>query len=821
MQGLSKEKKLEATARSQQLTSDKTPVPYVALLLIACVTVAVYAPVIADFFHGDDYIHLTWLPKAVEHPDLIWRNFYTSWLDGFYAQFYRPLISVFNVCDYVVWHGNGVGFHLTNLASHLVATLFLFLMVRSVCDGALVVTQKVNSTDERFLRSNYFALGSAALFALYPVHPEAVSWITGRVDSICAMFTLGSLWCFTKWCSSRRTLPLIGSLVFFILGLLSKEMAVTLPAVLVVYLLLFPGSEKKTDESLDAGDVRRKSGIRTIAGLVLKTAPFWLIWVGYFFVRHHALGTFVGGYDNAMFFIPDWAAFFSRWATAMSNFLVPINHGVIDANGWQVLTWQLLLVGAVVADVFFALKSSAILRIGMFSAAWIALSLFPVIKCLYVHDDLEGARMVYLASAPLCSLIVLGLSRLFYATQTGKYLSLAAIGVLLLLADLFLVANNRPWYQAGLETRAIENGLRQVYRDNSNAERLCYFAGIPNAINGAYVGCNAFDGMSKVPRMDRDLKNCFGFSPIDRIFPYGFAKGKLPEMQGYTSLYRWNSAKGQFDLVSLPKTSQLVACAWSVAKSQPSSATQTAGSMSSTFDQQAGILFDAVDLPPPGVDCWKADVLQFTVDVSRIGRDDKFHVAKLRFQNQLQSTFDEESEELNTLSPSIGAQTVVFPMRGNPNWWLGGICRHFRFEFPPGWKGTVTGVQALDAGKLIPQIDFVEKARAHNLGPIVLNKNYQSCPISFDINNIKKAKTAVLEITRPNMFFEARNSPNPDPSVGKEIPLPSTRGKFNIDSTEFSSPGIYEVRVRALDEHGAGAGLSSDHLAVFYPTKVN
>src|SRR5271163_2966587 len=124
MQGLSDQKMHESEARSEQLTSTKMPMPYGALFLIALVTVVAYAPVIADFFHGDDYIHLTWLPKAVQNPDLIWRNFYTSWLDGFYALFYRPLISVFNVFDYVVWHGNGIGFHLTNLSAHLAATLF-------------------------------------------------------------------------------------------------------------------------------------------------------------------------------------------------------------------------------------------------------------------------------------------------------------------------------------------------------------------------------------------------------------------------------------------------------------------------------------------------------------------------------------------------------------------------------------------------------------------------------------------------------------------------------------------------------------------------
>jgi hypothetical protein len=430
--------------------------------------------------------------------------------------------------------------------------------------------------------------------------------------------------------------------------------------------------------------------------------------------------------------------------------------------------------------------------------------------------------MVYLASAPLCALIMLGASRLFYEGKSGEYLSIGAIAGLLFISDLFLVANNRPWYEAGMETHAIECGLKRVYKNDPNIDRLCYFAGIPNAVNGAYVGCNAFDGMSKVPRMDHDLKNCFGFSPIDRIFPYGFAKGKLPNMLGYTHVYRWNSVANQFELVVFPGLDN-VTHEWLVNRALVGAKHvdgQSIGVLASNSSEREGIPFEEIELSSPGIDCWNTDVLQFTVNVDQIGAEDKFRILKLRYQNDLQHIFDEETEEFNTLAPKTGEQKIIFPLRGNADWWLGGHCKRMRLEFPRGWKAEMVEVKTLDSDKLIPKVDFVDKSRAFNLGPIVLKTDYRNCPIAFDVSHIKDAKSAVLDLTLPNMFFDTHNSPSPNSVIGKQIPLPSARGQFNISSGEFAAPGIYEFRIRAVDKLGATVGLSSDHLAVFLPQLV-
>jgi tetratricopeptide (TPR) repeat protein len=79
----------------------------------------------------------------------------------------------------------------------------------------------------RILLDRRSALFLALLFALHPLATEAVTYVSGRRDVLSTFFFLSALWIYLK--SFRPALILVP--VLFILGLLSKEMVVTLPAV--------------------------------------------------------------------------------------------------------------------------------------------------------------------------------------------------------------------------------------------------------------------------------------------------------------------------------------------------------------------------------------------------------------------------------------------------------------------------------------------------------------------------------------------------------------------------------------------------------------
>jgi tetratricopeptide (TPR) repeat protein len=74
----------------------------------------------------------------------------------------------------------------------------------------------------------------ALLFGIHPMHVESVSWISGLKDVLYSAFFLGSILFYLAYSDKKATKYYILSLIFFILSLLSKSMAVSLPLVLIL-----------------------------------------------------------------------------------------------------------------------------------------------------------------------------------------------------------------------------------------------------------------------------------------------------------------------------------------------------------------------------------------------------------------------------------------------------------------------------------------------------------------------------------------------------------------------------------------------------------
>ena len=162
--------------------------------------------------------------------------------------YWHPLTWISHALDYAVWGLNPLGHHLTNIIFHAVNTfVVVFLMIR------LLETRKepaMNSEAPGYLteRAILMAAGiTGLLFGLHPLHVESVAWVSERKDLLCALFCLLSTSRYTAYVRTvvdeaaiqesfarffnRQYLFTLG---FFILALLSKPMAVTLPVVLLI-----------------------------------------------------------------------------------------------------------------------------------------------------------------------------------------------------------------------------------------------------------------------------------------------------------------------------------------------------------------------------------------------------------------------------------------------------------------------------------------------------------------------------------------------------------------------------------------------------------
>ena len=94
-------------------------------------------------------------------------------------------------------------------------------------------------------RIKLVGLIAGLLFAVHPLHAQQlppIAWVSGRTDLFVTFFYLLSLLLFTRALTKRSYLLYGLSLLSFTLALLSKEMAVTLPLIIVAYLILAPSA---------------------------------------------------------------------------------------------------------------------------------------------------------------------------------------------------------------------------------------------------------------------------------------------------------------------------------------------------------------------------------------------------------------------------------------------------------------------------------------------------------------------------------------------------------------------------------------------------
>lgn len=382
----------------------------VALLLGLLVAVG-YASTLGLGFLSDDYalIRLTTLPDLAT---VSWSTLFESFFSPLFERlhFYRPMYSLSFGVNYALFGTDPLGYHVTNLLLHLVTSFFVYLVALELAPG-----------ERRF----GISVTAGALFALYPVHPEVVTWIAGRVDSICAVFYFAAMYFFLRWLRAEGKLYLSLSLAAFVLALMSKEMAVTLPGVLFLCALY------------------KHQGFRAS---VIRVIPFAII-LGIYIVARTYLLRGLDPYGVVSRELQPGASVAGFLYQTLHMF-IPINYAFLPA-GWQALIWPLALVWPLVAALILAVVYYRNPPTGRFLLLLFVLygvSLVPLANAIRPSATLVSSRWFYIPSAFLAILIAYALWTVF----GGRFRWSAAASVVVCAVFLgVLWANNGPWLRAG------------------------------------------------------------------------------------------------------------------------------------------------------------------------------------------------------------------------------------------------------------------------------------------------------------------------------------------------------------------------------------
>lgn len=186
----------------------------IVCFILTTASLAIYLQVNQfSFINADDTLYVTeniLVRQGISLDGIRWA--FTSISSGFLY----PLTWLSLMLDFQLYGLHAGGYHLTNLILHVLSALMLFLLF---CRMTGMIW-----------RSAFVAF----LFALHPVNVESFAWVSERKDVLCAFFWMLTLYSYVRYTEKpviKRYLPV---LFFFICALMSKPMAVTLPAVMIL-----------------------------------------------------------------------------------------------------------------------------------------------------------------------------------------------------------------------------------------------------------------------------------------------------------------------------------------------------------------------------------------------------------------------------------------------------------------------------------------------------------------------------------------------------------------------------------------------------------
>ncbi len=398
------------------------------LCVMAMVCLGVYLNAITNGFVGDDYGFIT-SNYAIRDLANTWRFFSDSkgtvagyTLPEYGALIYRPLRTLSYAVDYSLFGLWAPGYHITSIFLHLISGVLLYFVAA------------------RLFKSYPVAFIASVLFALHPVHVEAVSWIASRADLIGFIFLCLSLLFYMR-CRDVRSKPYLAlAAAFSFLSYLGKETMVALPGIIVLY------------DIVCSGDDRLPETIR-------KRMPAWIVFsavmFAYLFLRYMMTGRmdvaqqgWWGGnpYSNFLMMTKAAAIYLRLLALPVGlnlHYMISPVQTLLDA---KVLVSALALLAYLALTVYFYFRQRAV----CFTLAWFLLGLVPIANIAPISFSMMAERYIYMASAGPIMAGAYGIYALYKkagdAPQWGPRV-VAGATVLLLAAFSAQVASRNPVYK--------------------------------------------------------------------------------------------------------------------------------------------------------------------------------------------------------------------------------------------------------------------------------------------------------------------------------------------------------------------------------------
>ncbi|HMD85928.1 MAG TPA: hypothetical protein VKO18_14630 [Terriglobia bacterium] len=369
---------------------------FAVAVFLSILVLSAYANTLRNGFVWDDTKQI--LQNPYVRPGAPWLQFFSSDVWSFthtgkpaVNNYYRPLQMLAYRLTAQLFGFSAPAFHMVNLVFHLLATLLVYLLVHQL-------TSRIT-----------FSTGAAALFASHPIHTEAVAWVSALPELGCTVFLLLACYLFllainpSPALSAQQASRLFGkpwlwicSCTCFAVALLWKEMAVTLPLLVTLYVILLGA------EGLPVAARHRRT--------LQATFPYWVVVAAYLPLRYHALG---------FLYVSQ-----RKWPLSPGDYILSVSDLV--TKYWWLLLFPLhlnayhvfspvrsLVEPRALGAILFLLVAMAGFAYGFrrfplptFAASWVFVTLLPVLNLRGVGRNVFAERYLYVPSVGFCLILV-------------------------------------------------------------------------------------------------------------------------------------------------------------------------------------------------------------------------------------------------------------------------------------------------------------------------------------------------------------------------------------------------------------------------------
>ena len=194
-------------------SSDRIPAMSLAWwwgLIPALITLIIYIPAFQlGWTNWDD-------PRYILENEAILQMDWGSLITQSFVGNYHPLTMLSLGLDHLLFGTSASGYHLVNVLLHTLSTVLVYFLFAKMS------------------RNGWVGFFTALLFGIHPMHVESVAWIAERKDVLYGLFFIAGLLAYLRFQKDRNRVYYAATLLFFLLAVLSKAMAIVFPVAMLL-----------------------------------------------------------------------------------------------------------------------------------------------------------------------------------------------------------------------------------------------------------------------------------------------------------------------------------------------------------------------------------------------------------------------------------------------------------------------------------------------------------------------------------------------------------------------------------------------------------